>query len=71
MQEPALRQLYQLALSLDGTILEMLQIIENIDDETMRSQMKKQTQDILGLVAGNIMFPIERILPDIVPEAEH
>lgn len=54
-----------LAKSVDDVIAKMYSEVENITDIELKSRFNRSVGDLMGYVARDFIFPIERLYPDL------
>jgi hypothetical protein len=55
----------RLALSMDDTIVKMEAQASRIDDIALREQFNRAIGDLMGRIACEIIFPIQKLFPDL------
>jgi nitrate reductase NapAB chaperone NapD len=61
-------ELISSAVSMDKNIGQLLDLADKIEEHSVRNSMKKSITDIMGILAVEIIFEIEKIYPDLNPD---
>ncbi len=69
MNKDVARSLIAQCVAMDEPINKMTEIIESIEDEETRKRFKRAVGNLMGFIFGEIMLPIERLFPDLNPDA--
>jgi hypothetical protein len=67
MDRQAAEALLKLAISLDQPIGDMYVQVAAFSDPEKKSKYKKAVDDLMGYIAHDIIFPIEKDYPDLRP----
>lgn len=67
MDETTARTLLALALSLDRDLGAMLDVVSTIPDPAQRRRFHRAVTDLMGLIARDLVFPLEKIHPAARP----
>ncbi|KPH83012.1 hypothetical protein [Bosea vaviloviae] len=70
MDEETARKIYDGALALDPILLNLRKTVDLIEDETLRHQFTRAVGDVMGVVFAEVMHPIERQFPNLIPLKE-
>lgn len=65
MNESVAKSLLTLSKSVDEIITQMFIEADKIDDEALKMHFNKAVGDLLGYIARDIIFPIEKLHPDL------
>ncbi|SCB52523.1 hypothetical protein GA0061101_15035 [Rhizobium lusitanum] len=70
MREETARVVYARVIALDPLINELFESADAVEDETLRSQFKKAVGEVMGTLYFEIMLPLEKRYPALIPETE-
>ena len=65
MDKDIARSLLELSKSIDPILAGMFAEVEKIGDEKLRARMKRAVGDLMGLIARDVIFPVENLYPDL------
>jgi hypothetical protein len=68
MNKEIAKSMMAMAVSMDKEIGSMLDLIRQIEDDVTRSKFHQAVTDLMGHIAVDLIFQIERIYPDLNPE---
>lgn len=70
MKEQVARVVYGHVTALDPLINELIEATDAVEDETLRSQFRKAVGEVMGTLYFEIMLPLEKLYPALIPETE-
>jgi hypothetical protein len=70
MNEETARTVYECVTALDPLINTLSEAIVTVEDEKLRSQFKRAVGEVMGILYGEIMLPLEKLYPAFIPPAE-
>ncbi len=70
MNEETAKTIIKAVTAFDLLIGPLNSAIENVADEGLRKQFKKASNDVMGMLFAEIMHPLERLYPNLIPENE-
>ncbi|CAN7206813.1 hypothetical protein LJR090_000766 [Bosea sp. LjRoot90] len=70
MDEETARKIYDGALALDPLLVNLGQTVDMIEDEALRRQFRRAVGDVMGVVFAEVMHPLERQFPNLIPAKE-
>ncbi len=68
MQKNIAISLITLSKSMDNVIGRMYDEVAKIEDEDMRAEFRRAVGDIMGYISRDIIFPIEKLYPDLAAD---
>ena len=68
MDETTAKTLLTLALALDRDLGAMFSLVEAIPDEALRRRFDGAVAGLMGVIARDLVFPIERLHPALRPK---
>lgn len=70
MDEETARKVYDRALALDPVLGDLGDAVDAIEDEVERRRFKRAIGDLMGTVYAEVIHPLERQFPGLIPEKE-
>ena len=70
MNEETARAVVNAVTAFDPLIGTLSEAIDDVGDENLRSQFKRAVGDVMGVLFSEIMHPLEKIYPSLIPESE-
>ncbi len=70
MNEETAKTIINAMTAFDPLIGALAAAIENVAEEDLRNQFKKATGDVMGMLFAEIMYPLERLYPNLIPKNE-
>lgn len=68
MNETVARNIIEIARSIDPIIGKLYDEVAQIDDVDLRAKFDRSVGDLMGLVAREFIFPVEKIYPTLAKE---
>jgi hypothetical protein len=65
MDKDVAKALLTLSKSMDGVIVQMFAEIDKFDDQGLKSRFNDSVGNLLGLIARDLIFPLENIYPEL------
>ena len=63
MDETTAKALLTLALALDRDLAALFDVVATIPDEGLRRRFNRAVGDVMGVIARDLVYPIERLHP--------
>ena len=70
MKEETATEVYGSVIALDPLINKLFESADAVEDETLRSQFKKAVGEVMGRLYFEIMLPLEKLYPALIPDTE-
>ncbi len=70
MQRETAKGIYGCLLAFDPLSVDLEKAVDAIDDDTLRRQFREAVGDVTAKVFADLMYPLDRRFPDIIPETE-
>ena len=65
MDKDVAKALLTLSKSIDGVIVQMFAEVDKIDDQGLKSRFNDSVGNLLGLIARDLIFPLENLYPEL------
>ena len=70
MDDETAKKVYDCALALDPLLGHLADAVDAIEDEVERRHFRRAVGDLMGAVYSELMHPLERQFPSLIPPKE-
>jgi hypothetical protein len=70
VDEETAQRIYDCALAFDPILGALEEAVDTIKDEALRRQFKRAVGAVMGAVFSDVMHPLERQFPQLIPAKE-